>query len=151
MQTRLDTYKGLFAVDCECDLVAIHDAARCLITSGAISRLINEARRCGAVTAATALSDSVKRVDKEGNISGVLDRSEMVAVQTPQVFDYKRLLSAFRGIDLSDERITDDNMIYEKTGYPISTVDVGTENIKITTPRDLLLAELIIKERECQE
>ena len=150
-RTRAESsYNGLSAVDCECELVAIHDAARCLITSGAISQLVDKARECGAATAATAVSDSVKRVDELGNILQTLNRSELVAVQTPQVFDYKRLLSAFCGIDTSDAKITDDNMVYEKAGYPIQTVDVGCENIKITTPRDLLLAELIIKERECQ-
>ena len=145
------SYKGLCAVDCECELVAIHDAARCLITSDAISQLVGRARECGAATAATAVSDSIKRVDALGNISQTLNRSELVAVQTPQIFDYKMLLSAFKGLDTSDHEITDDNMVYEKTGYPIQTVDVGCENIKITTPRDLLFAELIIKERECQE
>lgn len=151
-KTRADSsYKGLSAIDCDCELVAIHDAARCLITPKNISCLIESARLCGAATAATSLSDSVKRVDAEGNVIGTIQRSELVAVQTPQVFDCKRLLSVFCGIDLLDTEITDDNMIYEKTGYPISTVDIGSENIKITTPRDLLLAELIIKERECQE
>ena len=145
------SYKGLCAVDCECELVAIHDAARCLITPIGISRLIEKARLCGAATAATAVSDSIKRIDTEGNIAQTLNRSELVAVQTPQVFDYSRLYSAFCDTDLADNGITDDNMIYEKTGHPIQTVDIGCENIKITTPRDLIFAELIIKERECRE
>ena len=151
-KTRAESsYNGLCAVGEECELVAIHDAARCLITPFDISRLIEKARIFGAATAATAVSDSIKKVDDGGNIAETLKRSELVAVQTPQVFDYQRLFSAFCGIDLSSDAITDDNMIYEKTGYPIRTVDIGAENIKITTPRDLILAEIIIKERECQE
>lgn len=151
-KTRAESsYNGLCAAGEECELVAIHDAARCLITPFAISRLIEKARICGAATAATAVSDSIKRVDTDGNITQTIKRSELVAVQTPQVFDYQRLFSAFCSVGLSSEAITDDNMIYEKTGYPIPTVDIGSENIKITTPHDLILAEIIIKERECQE
>ena len=151
-KTRAESsYNGVSAIDLECDFVAIHDAARCLITPGDISRIVQTARLTGAATAATAISDTIKKVDSSGCITETLKRDELLAVQTPQVFDYKRLLALFDGMDLLSGDITDDNMLYERAGYAITPVDIGTENIKITTPRDMLLAELIIKERENAE
>lgn len=151
-KTRAESsYNGLSAIDADCDLVAIHDAARCLIRPENISLVVKKAESTGAATAATAVSDTVKTVDSEGRIKETLKRCELLAVQTPQVFDYKRLFSLFAKTDLHDTDITDDNILFERAGYEIAAVDVGSENIKITTPRDLLLAELILKERDDAE
>ncbi len=147
-RTRAESsYNGLCAVDSDCTLVAIHDAARCLIAPEDITRIVKRARECGAATAATAVTDTVKRVS-DGFITETVPRGDIVAVQTPQIFDFVRLFDAFSGIDLGDASITDDNMVYERAGHTVATVLVGSENIKITNPRDFLLAELILKERE---
>lgn len=148
-KTRAESsYNGLLAISADCTMVAIHDAARCLITSCGISRVIDKARVCGAATAATRVTDTVKRIDKDGIVIETIDRDALCRVQTPQVFGYRGIMDAFASVDLLDVRYTDDNMIYERSGGYVYTVDVGADNIKITEPRDILLAELILKERE---
>ena len=141
------SYRGICAAGNECSIVAIHDAARCLITPEGISKVIGMARRNGAATAAKRLTDTVKRVAEHGQIIETIDRSSLVAVETPQVFAYSSIRSAFESSVSLGAEITDDNMIYENAGGRIYTVDLECDNFKITTPRDLILAELIIKER----
>ena len=128
-------------------MVAIHDAARCLITPEGISTVLEKARLCGAATAAVRVTDTVKRVDDLGNILNTVNRNELCLVQTPQVFDYRGIMDAFASADLINKEYTDDNMLYENAGGRICTVDIGRDNIKITESRDILLAELILKER----
>ena len=148
-KTRAESsYKGLLAVPANCTIVAIHDAARCLITPREISKVIEKALVFGAATAATRITDTVKRVDKDGVVIDTVDRDELCRAQTPQAFNYRGIVEAFASIDPLDARYTDDNMIYERSGGRVYTVDVGADNIKITESRDILLAELILKERE---
>lgn len=141
------SYRGVCAVGSDCTLVAIHDAARCLITPGGISRVIAAAREHGAATAAAAVTDTLKRVGEDGVVLDTVDRRTVFSVQTPQAFEYASLRSAFEIAPSLGAEITDDNMIYELAGGRVHTVDVGCDNFKITTPRDLLLAELVLKER----
>ena len=147
-KTRAESsYRGLLAIPAACTMVAIHDAARCLITPEGISTVLDKARLCGAATAAMWVTDTVKRVDDLGNILNTVNRNELCLVQTPQVFDYRGIMNAFASADLINKEYTDDNMLYENAGGRICTVDIGRDNIKITEPRDILLAELILKER----
>lgn len=147
-KTRAESSRqGLLAVPEVCTIVAIHDAARCLVTPEGISAVVEKARLTGAATAAMRVTDTVKRVDTEGNILNTVDRSELCLVQTPQAFNYRGIADAFASADIFNKEYTDDNMVYEKAGGRIHTVDIGRDNIKITEPRDLLLAELILKER----
>lgn len=148
-QTRAESsYHGLCVVPEGCSTVAIHDAARCLITSDGISCVLEKARSFGAATAATRITDTLKKTDSQGCVLGTVERDGICAVQTPQAFDYREIMSAFSAIGALTADITDDNMVYERFGGSIYTVDVGGDNIKITEPRDLLLAELILKERK---
>jgi len=148
-QTRAESsYRGLCAVPHGCETVAIHDAARCLVTSEGVSRVLEKARAFGAATAATAITDTVKKTDSNGCVLETLDRKELRAVQTPQAFEYRSIMAAFSALDAFTDDITDDNMVYERFGGRVYTVDIGGDNIKITEPKDLLLAELILKERK---
>ena len=147
-KTRAESsYKGLRSVPMECTTVAIHDGARCLITPEGISSVLKKAQLYGAASAAMNVTDTVKRVDDGGNILCTIDRSALCLVQTPQAFGYRAIMDAFASIDILSEEYTDDNAIYERSGGGICTVDIGRDNIKITEPRDILLAELILKER----
>ena len=141
------SYRGICAIGDECSFVAIHDAARCLITSNDISRIVCVARSKGAATATTRIADTVKRVDVCGKIVETIDRDCLVAAATPQVFAYPAIRSAFETSESLGAEITDDNMLYERAGGVVYTVDLECDNFKITTPRDILLAELILKER----
>lgn len=138
---------GLAAVDDDTQLIAIHDAARPLITPDMITRVVTAANTSGAATAASAVTDTIKRVDECHLVLETIPRNTLMRAQTPQVFDvslYKRALSSYKG-ELSD--ITDDNMLLELIGVDIAVVDVGDENIKLTTPIDISLAELILRSR----
>ncbi len=147
-KTRAESAKIAFeAIPNETDLVAIHDGARCLITPYMISKVVKKAMECRAATAGTLVTDTVKHVDCCGNIDGTLDRDELFFASTPQVFDvelYRRALSKIADIN----SVTDDNMLLEKIGVQIASVDVGKENIKITTMEDISYAEYLISKRK---
>ena len=148
-KTRAESsYKGLLAIPAECTLVAIHDAARCLITPNGISDIVDKARLSGAATAAVRVTDTVKQVNSAGDIINTVDRSELCFVQTPQAFNYRGIMDAYASVEALSDEYTDDNMVYERVGGNVCTVDIGRDNIKITEPRDILLAEFILKERE---
>ena len=126
-------------------LVAVHDGVRPLASRALIRRSFEEAERSGAALPACPVTDSLRLRQDEGK-SEAVDRSRYVAVQTPQTFDLGRLQQA-------DEQaysplFTDDASVYEAASLGIITLVAGEEtNIKLTTPRDLLLAELLLREK----
>lgn len=137
---------GFRAIDKTSEFVAIHDAARCLITAEMIDKVVEKAHKCGAATAVCGVSDTVKAVDNTGKITATLPRDNVFRAQTPQAFKaslYKEALD--KAGDLS--AVTDDNMLIEGIGTEIYAVDLGPTNIKITTPFDLTLAKSILTER----
>lgn len=137
---------GFSSVPMGTEIVAIHDAARALITPDKISAVVNEAKRTGAASAVSLVTDTIKLVNDEGVVRSTLDREFLRRAETPQVFSleiYRRAQDACA----ADETITDDNMMVERIGVEVSTVDVGRENIKITTPEDLRYAEFLLRER----
>ena len=138
--------KGFLVVPSETKYVAIHDAARCLITSENVDNVIKSAYINGAATAAIAVTDTLKSADN-GFIGSTISRVGLFSAQTPQVFSYKIYQSALE-LGVCDSSITDDNMLVEKLGVKISVVDTGKQNIKITTREDLDYAEYIISGRE---
>ena len=148
-QTRAESAKcGFLAIDTECDFVAIHDAARCFVTSQMICDVVNDAIKYGAATASTRVTDTVKRVDFESNIMSTLNREELVLIQTPQICKTDWYKSALEAADSLGANFTDDNMLLENIGvYPHCT-DTGKNNIKITTPEDLLYANFLLNEEK---
>ena len=137
---------GFASIPSETDFVAIHDAARCLVTPKMIEKIVSEAVNFGAATAAKKVSDSIKRADSNGVILESVPREDLYAAQTPQIFkaeDYARGLT----VSSSDSAITDDNMVVERVGVKVKCVDCGEINIKITTPEDVTYAEFIINRR----
>lgn len=126
------------------EFVAIHDAARCLVTHDIIEAVITSARISGAATAAAAVVDTLKRVDNSQKITNTVSRDSLYAAQTPQVFLTSLYKKALNSVELV-ETITDDNMLLESIGVRVSVVDTGRENIKVTTPEDIKYAEYILK------
>lgn len=146
-KTRQESVANAFSViDGDTDIVAIHDGARCLITEEMICEVISAAIRFGAATAAASVYDTVKLLDEDGFIKSTVDRNSLKFAQTPQVFEKKLYERAMRAVSDAGS-ITDDNMLIEALGEPIAVVDVGRENLKVTTPFDLSLAELILRKR----
>jgi 2-C-methyl-D-erythritol 4-phosphate cytidylyltransferase len=135
----------------EGDPVIVHDAARPLASAALFERALEELERSGAdaVVAAAPVSDTIKEVGRDGaTVERTLERSRLWAVQTPQVFRRAALERALR--DASAEllaRATDDAWLIERAGGLVRVVASGPENIKITTPTDLHVAELLLAEQ----
>ncbi|MBE6580560.1 MAG: 2-C-methyl-D-erythritol 4-phosphate cytidylyltransferase [Ruminococcaceae bacterium] len=146
--TRAESVKnGFLHVHHLTKFVAIHDGARCLVTPDMIERVLHAARRHKAATAACTVHDTVKVASRRGFIAKTVDRSTVYLATTPQVFSanlYRAALETVKDAAL----LTDDNQLIEKLPYPVKLVDCGKDNIKITEPRDLRLATLILEERE---
>ena len=137
---------GFESIPQNSDFVAIHDAARCLVTPEMIENVVSAAFVYGAATAARKVTDSIKRVDSDGNIIATVPREDLYAAQTPQVFKTEDYSLGLKKTTLASS-VTDDNMIVEGIGKKIFCVDCGTENIKITVPEDVSYAEFLIKRR----
>lgn len=126
-------------------LVAVHDGVRPLASRALIRRSFEEAERSGAALPACPVTDSLRLRQDEGK-SEAVDRSRYVAVQTPQTFDLGRLQRAYE--QAYSPLFTDDASVYEAASLgSITLIDGEETNIKLTTPRDLLLAELLLREK----
>jgi 2-C-methyl-D-erythritol 4-phosphate cytidylyltransferase len=131
------------------DPVLVHDAARPLLTRELTERVIAAALGDGvdAAIAAAPVTDTVKRVGERHAVLETLDRTNLWAVQTPQVF---RRAALERALDVSDEvlaQATDDAWLIERAGGTVVVVESPRENLKVTTPLDLALAELLVAGR----
>jgi 2-C-methyl-D-erythritol 4-phosphate cytidylyltransferase len=147
---RSDSVRRALAVAGGGDPVLVHDAARPLLTAELAERVIAALARdrdADAAIAAVPVTDTVKRVDGAGTVSETLERSELWAVQTPQVF---RRAALERALDVSEEelaRATDDAWLIERSGGKVIVVRASDENLKVTTPLDLQVAELVLAGR----
>ena len=141
-------YRGLQAVNPAADVIAIHDGARPLVTRAVIERTIKSAQRFGSGVAAVMLKDTVKRVDAEGVVVDTPRRDALRAVQTPQTFEARLIREAHARFAQGTERATDDAMLAEWAGRRVRLTEGDVENIKLTTPEDMLLAGQVILRRE---
>lgn len=131
---------GLQALSKEIEYIGIHDAVRPLVSKRLIIKLMLEAEKNAAVIPVVAPPDSYRKV--EGELSHIIDRSTLRIVQTPQVFQASVLRKAYeQGFSPA---FTDDASVVEMTGHKITLVEGERENIKITTPVDMTIAEAII-------
>ncbi len=144
MRRRDSVLAGLEALSPAPDYVLIHDGARPFITPTLIEQGLAAARRHGAATAAVPVKDTIKRAGPDGLVLETLDRAALWATQTPQVFAYDLILSAHRSINPAWDA-TDDAALVERAGHPVAVFMGAYENIKITTPDDLLIAEATLK------
>ena len=124
------------------DVIAVHDGVRPLATAELINRTIATARQYGSAIPVVMLNDSVRQV--VGETSRALDRSSLRAVQTPQAFDARLLLEAYR--QPFDKTFTDDASVVEHLGHSITLVEGDPQNLKITRPMDLALAEYLLND-----
>lgn len=122
------------------DIIAVHDGVRPLVTADVISRTVEAARRDGAAIPVVMLNDSVRQVEK--GASHALDRSTLRAVQTPQVFDARVLMAAYG--QPFESTFTDDASVVERAGHSVTLVEGDPQNLKITRPMDLALAEYLL-------
>ena len=139
---------GLDAVSKKSKFVAIADAARCLITPEQIKEVCRYAYKYDAATAAHNTTDTVKIAASNGFIESTADRTTVWLAQTPQVFKTKLYRAAAYTALKKGFEATDDNSLVENAGHAIRLVECGTQNIKVTTVDDLIIAEAILKQRE---
>jgi 2-C-methyl-D-erythritol 4-phosphate cytidylyltransferase len=126
------------------DYVMIHDGARPLVTADLIARALDAARETGAAVAAVPVTDTIKRADGDLTVLETLSRQDLWAVQTPQVFRFDVIQIAH----LQDaEEATDDASLVERLGHKVKLFMGAYDNIKITTPDDLIVAENILRQR----
>jgi 2-C-methyl-D-erythritol 4-phosphate cytidylyltransferase len=134
---------------CGEEFVVVHDAARPLVTPGLIDAMVEELageEDAAGVIAATPVTDTIKQADDEGSVERTLDRSGLWAVQTPQVFRAGALREALADPD-SLPAASDDAMLVERKGGRVVIHSTSPDNIKVTTPFDLRVAELLLRER----
>ena len=129
----------------EAALLAVHDGARPLVTPSLVDRVVHAAANCGAAAPAVFVKDTVKTVRADGGVEQTLERDSLRAVQTPQVFESSLLKAALQSALESGTAITDDCSAVERLGKVVFLVEGEEENLKITTPVDLILAEAILK------
>ncbi len=137
---------GLRETDPEADLIAIHDGARPLVTQEIIRDTVTRASLTGAAAPAVPLTDTVKR-SEDGLTVETVDRSRLWAVQTPQVFEAGLIKGAIQKALEDGELLTDDCGAVERLGMRVTLTEGSRENLKITTPLDLVLGEAILQGR----
>ena len=136
---------GLNTLSEKCKLVAVQDGARPLVTWQVIDRVVRAANTYGAAAPAVPVKDTVKVV-QGGLVEHTPDRSTLRAVQTPQVFDFDLLRGALGEAKRNKWNITDDCSAVERLGMKVRIVEGDERNIKITTPMDMKIAELLLEE-----
>jgi 2-C-methyl-D-erythritol 4-phosphate cytidylyltransferase len=145
-QNRQDSvYNGLLALADDTDLVLIHDGARPMVSEKVIERVLEGALSYGACCPAVPLKDTIKVASPEGWVKNTLDRNSLWAVQTPQAFDYRRILEAHKHASENGILTTDDCGLMEQCGHKIKIVEGDYANIKITTTEDILIAETLLE------
>ncbi len=122
------------------DYVAVHDGARPLVTPDMIERCLGLARETGAACCAAPVSDTLKRADAHGRIVGGVDRENLWAMQTPQIFSVSTLVTAYEHVMRDEITVTDETSALEHAGQPVFLCNSGDLNLKITYPQDLELA-----------
>jgi len=142
---RQDSAAGLAALPVDIDIVLVHDAARPLMPV-AVGRAVLAAVQAGAAAVVPVLpvTDTLKSVDTDGRVVSTIDRSGLVAVQTPQGFQ-RRVLDLAHRADTGD--VTDDAAMVEALGFEVRTVPGDLAGFKITTPYDVVLAEAVLAPR----
>jgi 2-C-methyl-D-erythritol 4-phosphate cytidylyltransferase len=139
---------GLEDLPGECEIVVIHDAARPLVTSETVARVIEEARLGNGAVAAIPVTDTLKRVDSGGKIVVTVDRFGLWRAQTPQAFPRKVLERAHREAREADRIATDDAALCEQIGLPVVVVRGSERAMKITEESDFALVEALSIFRE---
>lgn len=138
-------YSGLKLVKNEQSTVLIHDGARALVQKALIRETIKGLKGCDGVIAAVPVKDTIKEIDKRAGVRKTLRRGSLWAVQTPQVFPYRTIMDAYERAMEEGFYSTDDAALLERQGGRVKVVMGSYENIKITTPEDLDIAEVFLK------
>ncbi len=141
-------HNGLKETDPGVEIVVVHDAVRPFVTEDLIERSIEAARKGGGAIVAVPMKDTPKQAGPDRQIQRTLDRSELWLAQTPQAFRRALLLEAYEKAAIERLQATDDAALVERLGHKVGIVPGTWENIKITAPEDLVIAEAILASRQ---
>ncbi|MFA6456384.1 MAG: 2-C-methyl-D-erythritol 4-phosphate cytidylyltransferase [Bacteroidota bacterium] len=145
-QRRQDSIaNALQVIDAKAEIIAVHDAVRPFVHLREITQSIETAKYFGASIVAVRAKDTMKQASTDGRVEKTLNRSSLWSVQTPQTFQRKILFDAYAHAQKHGIIATDDSFLAEQIGILPIIVEGSYENIKITTPDDLLLADLLLK------
>jgi 2-C-methyl-D-erythritol 4-phosphate cytidylyltransferase len=137
-------WNGLLATPEDAAVVLVHDGARPLVTADVIGRVL-EAARSGATLAALPVTDTLKEVAADGTVVATPDRARFWQAQTPQGFPRAVILEAHRRARAEGVRATDDAALCERYGIPVRVVEGAADNLKVTRPADLAVAEALAR------
>ncbi|MFH1489917.1 MAG: 2-C-methyl-D-erythritol 4-phosphate cytidylyltransferase [Pseudomonadota bacterium] len=141
--------RGIRATGGEFERILIHDGVRPLVRPVLIERIVAEGTHERAVITALPAKETVKAVTEEGFVEKTYDRRRIWLVQTPQIFKYEDILEAHnRALREGWEDITDDALLMERMGIPVKVIEGSEENIKVTTPHDMALAQYLWRKDE---
>jgi 2-C-methyl-D-erythritol 4-phosphate cytidylyltransferase len=147
---QISVFNALSQIDNDCDLVAIHDGARCLLTGENLDELIEGAIKYGAVIPVVPANDTVKLVNEFGYVSSTPDRDRVVMVQTPQIFRFSVIKKA-NELAIKDKSIcTDDSSLVERL-QKVKVLSGRNDNIKITYREDMKFVESLLRHRIKEE
>lgn len=146
--TRFASVKNALGIIKDCDIIAVHDGVRPLVSAGVIERVISTARMYGTAVPVTIPEDSFREIIHDG-VSQPVNRATLRAVQTPQAFSADLLRRAYE--TPYDPRFTDDASLVEHSGHRITLCDGDPANIKITTPFHMSLASALLNIENAQE
>lgn len=143
---------GIRSINWECDYIFIHDGARPFVDDEIIKRVFDEVKQSKACVVGMPVKDTIKIADEKGFVAGTPDRSRIWQIQTPQVFEKQLIVAAYERLLTEEEKllaegviVTDDAMVVEYfMKIPVKLVQGSYENIKITTPEDLKIAETLV-------
>lgn len=147
-ERQFSIYNAIKRVSPESEIVLIHDAARPLVSTETIEKVIDSAIEFGGSIAAVPEKNTIKIATSEGFVDKTLPRNLLWEIQTPQAFRREIIEKAYESA-ISDKFLgTDDSSLVERIGYPVKIVESESSNIKITTPDDLLFAKEFIRRRD---
>lgn len=139
---QMSVYNGVRALSADVDFVVVHDGVRPFVNDQIIFACLTAADECGAAVAAVPVKDTIKIADENNFIVETPIRERLWAVQTPQVFRKSLLEEAHQKAHAQQLTATDDAALVEQLGFPVKLVMGSYENLKITTPEDLRVAEV---------
>ena len=146
-ETRQESiFNGLNSLPYNAEKVLIHDGARCLIETKLINKCVLELDKSDAIILATKVTDTIKIVDNKGYIQKTPNRQNLWAAQTPQGFLVKRLRKAHEMAIEKNWKVTDDASLFEMLNWEVKIIEGNSSNIKITSPLDLKIAKLFLKD-----
>ena len=143
---QMSVYNGIRALSADVDFVIVHDGVRPFVTDEVIFACLAAADECGAAVAAVPVKDTIKIANTDRFIVETLAREQLWAVQTPQVFRKSLLEEAHQAAEARQLTATDDASLVEQLGFPVKLVKGSYANVKITTPVDLQIAEVLLSD-----